>query len=71
MRASSLRAAEILTWCNDSCELGPNALRVFLAVFVIGWFPWPATVILVGAVLFDRTIPGDTGVHLFGEKTGE
>src|ERR1700704_6124436 len=65
MRAWSLRAAEILTWCvislttllalrigaimlslltpascNDSCELGHDALRVFLAVFVIGWFPW-------------------------------
>src|ERR1700730_6931747 len=65
MRARSLRAAEILTWCvislttflalrtaaimltllnpavcNDSCELGHHVLRVFLAVFVIGWFPW-------------------------------
>jgi hypothetical protein len=30
-----------------------------------------ATVVLVGAILFDRTIPGDTGVHLLGEETGE
>ena len=26
--------------CNDSCELGGDAIRVFLAVFVVGWFPW-------------------------------
>jgi hypothetical protein len=26
--------------CNDSCDLGHSAIRVFLAVFVIGWFPW-------------------------------
>src|SRR5258708_12231513 len=26
--------------CNDSCDLGRDAIRVFLAVFVVGWFPW-------------------------------
>ena len=26
--------------CNDSCQLGHDAIRVFLAVFVVGWFPW-------------------------------
>jgi len=26
--------------CNDSCDLGHHAVRVFLAVFVVGWFPW-------------------------------
>lgn len=26
--------------CNDSCDLGRDAVRVFLAVFVVGWFPW-------------------------------
>ena len=157
MRAWSLRAAEILTWCvislttflalrlsaimltllnpaicNDSCDLGHHVLRVFLAVFVVGWFPWLlllciryarthaelwwlphcfvitgaytvamvyvaqlflgfsdadgrtaflaicaagvnviATVVLVGAVLLDRTVPPDTSVHFFGEDAGE
>jgi hypothetical protein len=157
MRAWSLRAAEILTWCvislttflalriaaimltllspadcNDSCELGHHVLRVFLAVFVIGWFPWLlllciryarthaelwwlphclviagaytiamayvvqlflgfndadgrtaflaicaatvdaiATVVLVSAVVLDRTLPPDTSVHFFREDSGE
>jgi hypothetical protein len=26
--------------CNDSCGLGHHAVRVALAVFVVGWFPW-------------------------------
>jgi hypothetical protein len=26
--------------CNDSCDMGHSAIRVFLAVFVVGWFPW-------------------------------
>src|SRR5258708_23886563 len=26
--------------CNDSCDVGRDAIRVFLAVFVVGWFPW-------------------------------
>src|SRR5260370_22452270 len=26
--------------CNDSCDLGKAGIWVFLAVFVIGWFPW-------------------------------
>src|SRR5258708_20395700 len=26
--------------CNDSCDLGRDATRVFLAVFMVGWFPW-------------------------------
>jgi hypothetical protein len=26
--------------CNDSCDLGHHTIRVILAVFVIGWFPW-------------------------------
>jgi hypothetical protein len=29
-----------LSACNDSCDLGHHAIRVFLAVFVVGWFPW-------------------------------
>jgi hypothetical protein len=118
--------------CNDSCELGHHVLRVFLAVFVIGWFPWlillciryarthaelwwlphciiiaavytvamvyvaqlflgfndadsrtpflafcaaavdaVATVVLVSAVLLDRTVPPSTTIHFFGEDTGE
>src|ERR1700680_4563950 len=26
--------------CNDSCDLGHHTIRVILAVFVVGWFPW-------------------------------
>jgi hypothetical protein len=26
--------------CNDSCDMGHQAIRVFLAIFVVGWFPW-------------------------------
>jgi hypothetical protein len=118
--------------CNDSCELGHHAVRVFLAVFVVGWFPWLlllciryarshaelwwlphglivagaytvamlyvaqlflgfndadgrtaflalcgaavdalATLVLVGAVVLDRTVPPDNSVHFYREDAGD